>query len=264
MSHEPTVTNAALDRMQAGGLALGMILRIVRSGEVARIAKSAGYDFLFIDGQHGVFDIETINHLALAALGCGVAPIVRVRRYDDPNIPVLLDAGVLGIVVPDVNTPEQAKRAVELAKYAPIGKRSAGGGLVAFDYKPVPTGEIIRHLNRLTLVACMIETVEGLANVDAIAAVDGVDVLHVGCNDMLVDMGKPGAFGSPEILAAIGKVIRAAKAHGKFAGVGGDRDLGRQAKMIQDGVQFMTAQADAALLAAEAGRLSSALRQAAG
>ena len=100
--------------------------------------------------------------------------------------------------------------------------------LSAYDYRAVPLTQAVPALNDATLVICMIETVEGLANVDAIAAVDGVDVLHVGCNDLLTAMGLPGKFGCPEIMAAMDRVIAAAKKHSKFAGLGGDRDLDRQ------------------------------------
>ena len=93
----------------------------------------------------------------------------------------------------------------------------------------MPTGELMARLNETTLVVCMIETVEGLANVEAIAAVPGIDVLHVGSNDLLADMGKPGQFDCPEIVAAQARVIKAAHANGIFAGCGGNRDVGRQA-----------------------------------
>ena len=90
----------------------------------------------------------------------------------------------------------------------------------------------------------MIETLEGLANVGEIAAVDGVDVVHVGCNDLLTSMGKPGAFGDPAIVAAVERVIAAAATHEKFAGLGGERDMERQLAFIGKGVRFVTTQTD--------------------
>ena len=122
----------------------------------------------------------------------------------------------------------RARRAVNACKFPPVGKRSVGAGYPNFDFRPVPLTQAVPALNDSTLVVCMIETVEGLANVEAIAAVDGVDVLHVGCNDLLTAMGMPGKFGCPEIVAAIERVIAAAKKHGKFAGLGGERDMERQ------------------------------------
>jgi 2-keto-3-deoxy-L-rhamnonate aldolase RhmA len=249
-------------RMAAGKVALGMNVRISRSGDIARIAKSSGHDFLFIDMQHGLFDVETVGHIANTALGCGVAPLVRVRSCDDPNISLLLDNGVTGIVFPDVNTADDARRGVDRAKFPPIGKRSAGGGFPNFNYEPIPVGEATARINDLTLVACMIETREGLENVEAIAAVDGVDVVHIGSNDLLVDMGKPGQFGDPEHIAAVDRVIAACAESGKVASLGGERDLGRQVEFIRKGVKFVTTQTDLRFLQLAATGHTEALREA--
>jgi 2-keto-3-deoxy-L-rhamnonate aldolase RhmA len=254
-------TNPAKERMKSGDVALGLIVRLARSGDIARIAKTSGHDFIFIDGQHAIFSRETIGHIAQAALDCGIAPLVRVRSCDDPDIPVLLDNGVSGIIVPDVNTAAEAERAVRAAKYAPIGRRSVGGGSTVFDHAAIPLAESIRILNDLTLVVCMIETRRGLENVDEIAAVDGVDVLHVGCSDLSVALGKPGAYGDPEITAALDRVIGAANRNGKFAGLGGDRDLERQVGYIRKGVRFVTTQADLALLLSAATEKATAIRE---
>lgn len=258
----PEIANPVLARMRADQVALGMNVRLARSGDIARIAKSSGHDFLFLDRQHSLFDLETIGHIAQVALGVGVAPLVRVGSVDDPDTALLLDNGATGIVFPDVSTAEQARRGVNAAKFPPIGKRSVGGGYPHFDFKPVPVAEAVAALDVSTVVVCMIETPEGLANIDAIAAVPGIDVLHVGTNDLLTNMGKPGRFGDPEIMAACAKVIAAAKAHGKFAGIGGDRNLERQRAFVRQGARFMTTHTDIAFLLAEATRVAGELRRA--
>jgi 2-keto-3-deoxy-L-rhamnonate aldolase RhmA len=257
-----SLVNPVLERMRAGEVALGMNIRLGRSGDIASIARTTGHDFLFLDAQHAIFPMETLAHIALAARGCGVAPIVRVRGCDDPEVSLLLDNGVTGIVFPDINNAAEARLAVEAARFAPLGKRSASGGYVQFDFRPVPLAEALPALNRSTLVACMIETREGLANIEEIAAVDGIDVLHVGCNDLLLDMGKPGAFGDPQIVSAVERVIEAAAANGKFSGLGGDRDVTRQVHFIRKGVRFMTTHSDIGFLMVEACRRTGALRQA--
>jgi 2-keto-3-deoxy-L-rhamnonate aldolase RhmA len=256
----PDITNPVLRRMEANELALGLIVRLARSGDIARIAHGSGHDFIFIDVQHSIFSLETIAHMAQAALGCGVAPFVRVRSCRDPNIAGLLDAGVSGIVVPDVNTADDARQAVRAAKYAPIGRRSVTTGLPIFNFRPVPMQEAIPELNRNTLLVCMIESLEGLANADAIAAVEGVDVVQCALTDMLADMGKPGAYGDPQAMEAVAAITAAALRHGKFAGVGGDNDLERQAIFIRQGVRFISTQSDGALVMAGATRVSEGLR----
>src|SRR5262249_1342967 len=120
--------NPAKERMRKGDVALGMIVRAARTPDIARIAKTSGHDFLFLDAQHALYSVETIGNIAQAALGCGVTTIVRSRSVEDPDVPRLLDNGVMGIVFPDVNTAAQARRAVELCRFAPVGKRSVSGG----------------------------------------------------------------------------------------------------------------------------------------
>jgi 2-keto-3-deoxy-L-rhamnonate aldolase RhmA len=236
------------DKLAAGGVALGMNVRLARSPDIARIARATGHDFLFIDAQHSIFDLETIAAIAHTALAIGVEPLVRVRGIDDPDVSLLLDGGASGIVYPDIATAAQARKAVEVCKFPPLGKRSVGGGYPHFDYRAVPLSEAVPQLNEACLLVCMIETVEGLENCEAIAAVAGVDVLHVGSNDLLVDMGKAGKFDDPAIIAAQDRVIAAAKAHGKFAGCGGNRDVERQAQAIRRGARFLTTQTDVGFL----------------
>ena len=257
-------SNPLIDRMRSGQAALGMNIRLARSADVARIAKATGHDFIFIDGQHSIFSLETIGHIAQTALAIGVAPLARVLSVDDPNTPLLLDNGVTGIVFPDVNNADEARRAVAKAKFPPVGRRSVAGGYPHFDYRATPLAEAIPVLNELATVVCMIETREGLANVEEIAAVDGVDVVHVGSNDLLTSMGKPGRFGDPEIVEAVEKVIRAAKAHGKFTGIGGDRNVERQVRLIRAGARFVTTQTDIGFLMAAANAVTGELRKALG
>ena len=256
--------NPVKELLKAGKVALGMNVRLIRSGDIARLAKTTGHDFIFIDAQHSVFSVETIGHIAQVALGIGIAPLVRVRSCDDPDTQVILDNGVTGIVFPDISTAEEARRAVNRAKYPPVGKRSVGGGYPIFDYRPMSTAQVVPALQENTLVACMIETREGLENVDAIAAVDGVDVIHVGSNDLLTALGIPGAFGCPEHIAALERVIAAALKHGKVPGVGGDRNLARQAEFIRKGMRFITTNSEIAFILAEGTRVTSELRKAIG
>jgi 2-keto-3-deoxy-L-rhamnonate aldolase RhmA len=132
---------------------------------------------------------------------------------------------------------------------------------VSPGYRSVPVAESVRQLNEACLLVCMIESVAGLEACEEIAAVEGIDVLHVGCNDLLVDMGKPGKFDDPEIVAAQDRVIAAARRHGKIAGCGGNRDVGRQVAAVRRGAQFLTTQTDIGFLAAAAASWTQGVRQ---
>jgi len=264
MAGTALIKNAVKELFKADKVALGMIARIARSGDIARIAKTTGHDFVFVDGQHALYSVETTGHIAQAALGCGVVPMARVRSCDDPDTQVLLDNGIMGIVFPDINTADEAKRAVSRAKFPPIGKRSVSGSYTMFDFRTVSTSDAVTALNAATLVVCMVETAEGLENVDAIAAVEGVDVVHVGSNDLMTSLGKPGQYGTPTHIAALDKVFAAAKKHGKIAGIGGDRNLERQMEFIRKGARFLTTNSDIAFMTAEASRVTGELRKALG
>jgi len=262
MAAEVRLVNPVKERMRAGEAALGMNVRLGRSADIARIAKATGHDFIFIDIQHAIFDLETIAHIAQTAQAIGIAPLVRVRGVNDPDVSLLLDNGVTGIVFPDVATAADARKAVDLCRFAPLGKRSVSGGYPHFDYRPVPVAQAVAALNEVCLLVCMIETVEGMKNLESIAAVEGVDVLHLGSNDLLADMGKPGQFADPEIVAAQERLIAVCRAHGKFAGIGGHREIARQAELVRKGCRFLTTQSDIGFLSAAAAAWTQGVRSA--
>jgi 2-keto-3-deoxy-L-rhamnonate aldolase RhmA len=130
-----------------------------------------------------------------------------------------------------------------------------------FDFRALPLRQALAALDEACAVVLMIETLQGLRNVEEIAAVKGVDVIHLGTNDLLVNMGEPGEFDHPDIVAAQIRLIKAAKANGIFAGCGGNRDVERQVRAIHQGVQFLTTQTDIAFLAAAASDWTAAVRR---
>ncbi len=246
------LTNPVLEAMRSGQAAMGLSVRLVRSPDVVRIAKVTNHHFLFIDGQHAIFNIETIVNIASTALALGVAPLVRVRSPNDSDVPMLLDNGVTGIIFPDVNTPAEAKRCVELCKFPPIGRRSVGAVFPQLNGQSYPLAETIPAINGSTVCCVMVETKRGLDNIEEIAKVPGVDVVHIGTNDLVTDLGKPGQLNDPMVDQSLDRAIAACKAAGNFAGCGGVRDPARQAAVIKRGIRFLTTQSDAALLQAGA------------
>ena len=248
----PTLTNPVLEAMRAGKPAFGLSVRSVRTADIARIARASGHQFLFIDGQHGVFNAETIAALANICLAVGVAPLARVKNLNDPDTPILLDNGVSGIIFPDINTPEEARRAVEICRFPPIGRRSVGANFPQYDARAVPANVSVPAINGSTVVVVMVETKRGLDNIEAIAKVPGVDVVHIGTNDLMADLGKAGQLDDPAVGDALDRAIAACKAAGNFAGCGGIRDTAKQAYWIGRGIRFLSTQTDIALLHAGA------------
>ena len=148
--------NPIKQKLAAGGVALGLGVRMSRSAEIARIARATGHDFLFLDLQHSLFNPETIGHIAQAAVALGIAPLARVRSVRDGDVQALLDNGVTGIVYPDVNTADDARAAVAAVRFGPLGRRSVTGGYPYFDFAPVPPAEALRIMNTKAITSLFV------------------------------------------------------------------------------------------------------------
>src|SRR5271163_4150041 len=150
--------NAARERLDAGELALGVILRQARTVDIAPIMKSCGYDWLFLDLEHNSMDLDTAVQIAVAALGAGIAPIARVPAGQLWMATRFLDGGGLGIVMPHVDTAEEAREIADRLRYPPRGHRSIAGGLPHFGYAPMSTAAATAAIDAATLVVVMLET----------------------------------------------------------------------------------------------------------
>jgi 2-keto-3-deoxy-L-rhamnonate aldolase RhmA len=149
---EMKVRNAARERLEKGEMSLGVGIRTARTVDIAKMMKTAGYDWLFIDLEHGPMSIDFATTLAVAALDTGISPIVRVPFMQHSMATRVLDNGALGIVMPHVDTPEQAREIVDHLKYPPIGHRSLAGSQAIFDFKRIPIAEMIEAANAALLV----------------------------------------------------------------------------------------------------------------
>ena len=247
-----TVPNHALRQLRAGKLAIGLGLHQARTVGIAQIAKTAGFDWLFIDCEHSSMELDTAAQISAASLAVGVTPIVRVPGLEHWHASRMLDNGAQGIVVPHVDTAEEAKRVANACRYPPVGKRSMGGGLQQLGFAPMPVGEQARVINEETLVVVMIESPQGVENCDAIAAVPGIDALLIGTNDFCFESGIPGQFNDPKVVDAYKKVIAACRKHGKFAGMGGMYTPELLERHVNMGVQLILSGSDFQMLMAGA------------
>lgn len=204
-------------RVLAGELVTGTWLNL-GSSLTAEIAGRAGFDWLLIDMEHGAGDQESLVHqLQAIDIGPSVA-LVRIAWNEAPRFKRALDLGPGGIMVPYINTPEEARQAAAAMRFSPTGVRGAArfNRAVAFG-QDFETYFAEANDNLLTVI--QIESPEAVANAEAIAAVDGVDVLFIGPLDLSVNMGMMGQFQHPEFRAALAKVVAAAKGAGKAAGI---------------------------------------------
>jgi 4-hydroxy-2-oxoheptanedioate aldolase len=215
------VRNNLKEKMQRGEVASSMMVRLVRTIEIARIAKTAGFDSFYVDLEHSSITVDACAQICMAALEIGIAPLVRVPAKTPEYISRVLDGGALGIIAPHILSAEDARQVVSYAKFAPLGERSANSGLPHLQYRNFPTAAANAALNDATMVVVQIETEDALEQVDEIAAVEGVDLILVGTNDLIADMGIPGEYEHEKVRDAYARVIAACNKHGKFAGVGG-------------------------------------------
>ena len=242
------VPNHALRQLRAGKLAIGMGINLARTVPIAQLAKTAGYDWLFIDCEHNSMDLDAACQIAAASLAVGVTPIVRVAGFEHWHASRMLDNGAQGIVFPHVDDAAQAKRVADACRYPPAGKRSMGGALQQVGFASMPVADTARLVNDETLVVVMIESPQGVANAEAIAAVKGVDALLIGTNDLCFEMGIPGQFNDPKVKEAYTKVIAACRKHGKFPGMGGMYTAELLERHIAMGVQLILSGSDFSLL----------------
>lgn len=256
-----TPLNPAMRKLKKNELVLCMGLRQARTSDISMIAAACGFDAIYVDMEHSPLSLESTSTLCSAALGAGITPIVRVPGHDLHMATRALDGGALGIIFPHVETAEQARTMVAACRYPPVGHRSVMGSGPALGYRTVPLGEVNEILNSETLLILMIETPEGVANVDAIAAIEGVDVLLIGSNDLCTEFGIPGQLRHPRLREAFKLTAAACKTHGKTLGIGGVRgDLELQTELYRMGGNFIIAGSDVTYLSAAARADAKALR----
>lgn len=185
------------------------------------MVKMAGIDGMFIDMEHSVLTIRDVSQLILACNYVGVSPIVRIPSKSHWQLSRILDAGAAAVVVPHIESVDQVKQIVRDSKYAPLGVRGCAGNQPILNFQSVPT--LIQNdlLNRETMVIPMIETPGAVALADEFFAVEGVDGILVGSNDLCTDLGIPGQYDNPLYLESVEKVIAAGVKAGKPIGIGG-------------------------------------------
>jgi 4-hydroxy-2-oxoheptanedioate aldolase len=199
------------NRLRNGDTVLGTILPLP-SPEIAEIIGLAGYDCVLLDSEHGPLTHETLQDMARACRAAGTAPIVRVPDHHPKQILRALDSGCVGVMVPQVETAEQAAAIVAATRYAPGGVRSLAGATPAARWGVVPLADHVTASNACVVNLLQVETRRGLEAVEDIARVPGVDVLFIGPSDLSQSLGHPGEMGHPDVQAAFRRIIETGRA----------------------------------------------------
>lgn len=198
---------------------VGIMLSEIKFTNFPVMLQNAGYDFLIIDCEHGPFDFREVADLVAMARRCAVEAIVRVPGVERAAITKYLDLGADGLLVPMVRDAADARRVVEFAKYAPIGRRGVSINRAHSAYAPGNMLTYMEKANAHTRLYVQIELCSALADVEAIAAVPGLSALMVGPSDLAMDLGVFPSQDDPLLLDAVRTVASAAAAHGLDSGV---------------------------------------------
>ena len=243
--------NNVKEKLARNEVVASMTVKLVRNIEIARIARTAGFDTLYVDVEHNTFSIDATSQICMAALEVGITPFVRVPTTRPEHVGRVLDGGALGVIAPHIRSADDARRVVTAAKFPPLGERSAAGGLPHLHYRSFPASEANPALNDATMIIVMMETLAALEKVEEIAAVEGIDMMMIGTNDLTAEMGIPGQYDDPRVRDAYTRTIAACRKHGKHVGVGGlstRPDL--VAEFVRLGARYVSTGTDLAFLLA--------------
>ena len=243
--------NHMKEKLARDEVVASMTVRLSRTVEIAQIAKTAGFDTLYVDLEHNTLSIDAACQICIAAQQIGITPLVRVPANTADYICRVLDGGAMGVITPHIRTAEEARAMVELVKFPPVGLRSAGGALSQYQYRSFPITETNAAMNEATSLVIMLETVAALENVEAIIGTEGVDMMMIGSNDLCGEMGILGQYDHPKLAAGFERAIAAARKFGKHIGIGGlaaRDDL--MTKFVQMGARYVSTGTDMAFLMA--------------
>jgi 2-keto-3-deoxy-L-rhamnonate aldolase RhmA len=219
MNSETGVRPSAIrDKVLRGETVGGAMIFEFFAPGTPQVLKAAGCEFALFDMEHAGLGFETLKMLAAACRGIGIEPLVRVPRSEYHFMARALDVGTYGVMVPMVESADEARRIVEATHYPPAGRRGAALGVAQDDYSGGDVRAKIASLNERTLVIAQIESERGLAELEGIASTPGVDVLWLGHFDLTNFLGIPGEFDSPKYLDAVRAIVAAARRHRKGLG----------------------------------------------
>jgi 2-keto-3-deoxy-L-rhamnonate aldolase RhmA len=210
--------NPVKQKLFAGGVSVGTMMFEFHSPGIARAAAAAGAEYSIFDMEHTGWSVETIRMLCATSHGTDAVPMVRVPATEYHFIARVLDMGARGVMVPMVESVEQAQTIVQSAKYPPVGRRGSAFGIGHDDYSGGDPVAKMTNSNEQQLLIAQIETAAGLECCEAIAAIDGIDVLWIGQSDLSASLGIPGQFDHPKFVAAVDRVIAACNDNSKIGG----------------------------------------------
>jgi 2-keto-3-deoxy-L-rhamnonate aldolase RhmA len=195
--------NLVKQALSEGRMQLGCGFGFFRSPEIPRMLMAAGFQWAFVDTEHGGFDLETVQDICRVSNLIGFVPVVRVTDLQYPLVSRALDVGAGGIIFPRVESPEVLEKAVSWTKFPPVGIRGYGLTTVNTNYEPLSIAQVMEHSNDNTLVCFQIETKRALEAREELLSVPGIDAVMIGPADLSISLGVPGDFQHPKMVEAM-------------------------------------------------------------
>ncbi|MGH9503725.1 MAG: HpcH/HpaI aldolase family protein [Terriglobales bacterium] len=211
--------NSVKEKLKAGDCVYGTSLEDCLDAEIAVLLAAAGFDFFFVDTEHCPASYAQIQALCRSGRGAGIIPLVRVTQNEPDLISRALDVGAMGVIVPRVHSAEQARAALDVMKFPPLGHRGFGLRSTVTDFRGGAASDEVKSANQETLAVLMIESKEGLESVEAIAATPNLDVLFIGPYDLSLSLGIVEEFDNPVFWQAVERVIAACRKAGIATGL---------------------------------------------
>lgn len=255
--------NRVREGLGAGRCQLGAGWSQFRSPDVARMLAAAGFDWAFIDAEHGGFGIEAIREVCIAAELSGIMPAVRVAALDYALIARALDCGAQGIILPRVESRDLLSRAVGWTRFPPKGTRGYGLGGPQLGYRAHAFAEVIEHMNTNTLVVLQIETVAAFEAREDLLSVEGIDAVLIGPADLSISLGVPGEFQHPRMVETIEAIRDSCRRHGIAPGIH-MRSPALAKFWIEHGMRFVSCGNEVSFLHERASEVAAQLRSPAG
>jgi 2-dehydro-3-deoxyglucarate aldolase/4-hydroxy-2-oxoheptanedioate aldolase len=251
--------NLTREKLSRGETVLGCALQVYRSPEIARTFAAAGFDYVFIDLEHGSFNLETAHDMIVAANGSGITPIVRVAELLYSLVARLLDCGAQGIILPRVEDPRVLEEALSWMRFPPEGRRGYGVNATMIDYEARGFGEIIEHQNRNILAVVQFETTTAMDRADELLSLEGLDIAMVGPADLSISLGIPGQFEHPLLISTVERLVEKCNRHGVVPGIQ-VRSAAMARAWVDRGMRFVGAGGEHGLLLEKAKEAVAMLR----
>ncbi|MCH7751693.1 MAG: hypothetical protein IH898_06005 [Planctomycetes bacterium] len=235
-------------RLKAGDLVVGTMLSEVRNPNIVYLLAKSGFDFVIVDNEHGTYSAADVSNLVAAARGADIAVIVRIPEIRRETILKPLDSGATGLLIPQVETADQAKEIIHHAKYLPMGQRGLALRRAHSLYGPSDAGEYLRQANEDTVIVVQAESQTAIDNLDQIVTVEGIDAVLVGPFDLSVSLGIPGELTHPKEIQAIDKVVQFCLQHKTISGIQ-LFDMAQATQWIAKGMRLISYSCDVNMLA---------------